>query len=210
MMNNCRVKLCVNPKCDRVNPSNGTECVECGTSLINVKAILSDKIEDEKLRKKAMQDVKVETPEVLMVRICDCGHCNAANSRICEECGEEISDIIPVLQTVASKEYVLESLDKNFCFKVVPNNISIGRECQMQEYLKEKHFVGRKHAETRLDENGLFIMDLNSTNGTFVNNEKIESCKWFLLSEGDEVAFGGKVINGKRQEEAAYFVVRTN
>lgn len=208
MVNNCRVKLCSNPKCDKVNPSNVAECVECGTSLINVRAILNERIEDEKLKKKAMLENKEEKAELTMVRICDCGYYNAANLRICENCGEEISDIIPVPQTTIKKEYLLETIDKKFQFSVGSDVVCVGREHQMKEYLHEKKHVGRKHAEIRLDEKGFFIKDLDSTNGTYVNNDEIEKCKWFLLSEGDEVGLGGKVVDGKRQEGAAYFIVR--
>ena len=41
---------------------------------------------------------------------------------------------------------------------------------------------------------------------TYVNNKKIQERT--KLQDGDEVGLGGMSINGSRQEEAAYFLVR--
>lgn len=209
MMNtNNRVKLCVNPNCWEVNPSNVAECMACGTSLINVKAILKEKIDDEILKKKEKTEVISVDNEDAMVRICDCGHSNAANLRVCEKCGEVISDITPIPQSLVSKTFIFQTLDEAFSYKFRPDISIVGREHQMQEYLLDKSFVGRKHAEIRVVVNGLLIKALKSTNGTYVNNEKLNENEWYALNDGDEVAFGGKVIGGKRQNEAAYFKVR--
>ena len=47
--------------------------------------------------------------------------------------------------------------------------------------------VSSSHAEIFADEDRFFLRDLGSTNGTFINGEKIEKA---LLHEGDEVRFG--------------------
>ncbi len=47
--------------------------------------------------------------------------------------------------------------------------------------------VSSSHAEIFADEDRFFVRDLGSTNGTFINGEKIEKA---LLHEGDEVRFG--------------------
>lgn len=48
-----------------------------------------------------------------------------------------------------------------------------------------------------------YIENMSNTNFTYVNNKKILGKTKF--QDGDEVGLGGTNINGKRQEQAAYF-----
>lgn len=53
--------------------------------------------------------------------------------------------------------------------------------------------VSRKHARLTCQENGeCFIEDLGSTNGTFINDQRISVIT--RLNHGDQVSLGGKVI----------------
>ncbi|MGZ0215301.1 MAG: FHA domain-containing protein, partial [Acidimicrobiales bacterium] len=45
----------------------------------------------------------------------------------------------------------------------------------------------RHHAEIRLDEQGLFLVDLGSTNGTFLNGTAIDNQR---LIDGDIIMIG--------------------
>ena len=47
--------------------------------------------------------------------------------------------------------------------------------------------ISRKHAELRCDDDGIQVRDLESINGTFVNGERIASCR---VSAGDQLTFG--------------------
>ncbi len=76
----------------------------------------------------------------------------------------------------------------------------------MSEYLSGKSYVSRAHAKLFLEESGLSVENMSSTNFTYVNNKKIQERT--KLQDGDEVGLGGMSINGSRQEEAAYFLVR--
>lgn len=51
--------------------------------------------------------------------------------------------------------------------------------------------VSGKHAKIRQDKDGLFLIDLGSTNGTFVNNEKISKCR---LVHQDWVSVGSHIL----------------
>ena len=51
--------------------------------------------------------------------------------------------------------------------------------------------VSRRHAEIRYEGDAVVVEDLGSTNGTFVNGERISGAR--PLSEGDEVRFGDTV-----------------
>ena len=87
-------------------------------------------------------------------------------------------------------------------------NIIVGREHDMKEYLDKKSYVSRKHAEVLLKDGKLFIKNYSNTNFTFVNNVKISSEEFLELHDGDEIGLGGNSQDGERQQDAAYFIVR--
>ena len=86
--------------------------------------------------------------------------------------------------------------------------IFLGREAELKDYLKNKLFVSRHHAELTVIGNKVFIKNLSKTNKTFINNEEILSDTPVELHEGDEIGLGGKIVAGNRQEQAAYFIFR--
>ena len=68
--------------------------------------------------------------------------------------------------------------------------IIIGRSCDLDMVLVED-MVSRKHAKITTDEKGVSIQDLGSTNGTFVNGEKIRKVE---LKDGDRILIGTSII----------------
>ena len=65
----------------------------------------------------------------------------------------------------------------------------IGRSAEGFGALKGDPEISRRHAQiSRTDEGRLYISDLGSTNGTFVNGNKIEGSAW--LAPGDVVKLG--------------------
>jgi pSer/pThr/pTyr-binding forkhead associated (FHA) protein len=76
-------------------------------------------------------------------------------------------------------------------FPLRPNReIVIGRSSDLDMVLVED-MVSRKHAKIVTDEVGVTIHDLGSTNGTFVNGEKVASLK---LKDGDRILVGTSII----------------
>lgn len=195
-----KYKVC--PYCGKHNPPKLLECIHCETDLSNVRVI------DEEIEQRT--ESSNEPTIIDMTRICDCGFHNPVNARKCENCGEDISDVIPVEEhekSLVHNRYTVASLDGAYAYEIVDSAVIIGREAVMQEYLVEKPYVSRKHAELSIDNELLFIRNLSETNYTYVNNERIPEGKC-ELHNGDEVGLGGKLQNGSRQEEAAYFLVR--
>lgn len=66
----------------------------------------------------------------------------------------------------------------------------IGRGGELDIVLVED-MVSRKHAKLTLSEGKIVIQDLGSTNGTFVNGEKVRKS---LLKEGDRVLIGTSIL----------------
>jgi len=79
--------------------------------------------------------------------------------------------------------------------------IVIGRSSELDMVLVEE-MVSRKHARIALAEGAISIEDLGSTNGTFVNGEKVQQG---TLREGDRVLIGTnilKVVAAQQDAEA--------
>ncbi len=180
--------------------------MSCEADLTGVK------ITDEETEKMIAENAaaQAEAAPKKMFRVCECGTNNAPNARKCSSCNEDISDITPTLCNEEVKEesisFVLSSLDGRFAYKVITSDVTIGRENTMSEYLAVKNYVSRNHARITRENNELFIENLSNTNFTYVNNKKIVAKT--KLQDGDEVGLGGTNINGKCQEQAAYFLVR--
>jgi pSer/pThr/pTyr-binding forkhead associated (FHA) protein len=68
--------------------------------------------------------------------------------------------------------------------------IVIGRSSDLDMVLVED-MVSRKHAKIVTDDNTVSIQDLGSTNGTFVNGEKIRKVE---LKDGDRILIGTSII----------------
>ena len=70
------------------------------------------------------------------------------------------------------------------------NEILIGRDVEKTEFLVEKQYVsvGRKHARIIRKPDGLYIEDLDSANGTFVNGKPVNLKK---INASDKIMLGG-------------------
>lgn len=55
--------------------------------------------------------------------------------------------------------------------------------------------VSRTHAVIQMTEQGIIITDLNSTNGTFLNNFRLPPDLPYPLQNGDEVQFGSLLVH---------------
>ena len=69
--------------------------------------------------------------------------------------------------------------------------IIIGRSSDLDMVLVED-MVSRRHAKISSTDNEVYIQDMGSTNGTFVNGEKIAGRA--LLHEGDRILVGTSII----------------
>ena len=198
-----KYKIC--PRCGMHNSPTAFDCEACYTDLTGVR------ITDEQAEASVQPAVVKRTT----VRICgECGFTNPANARKCLSCGEDISDIAPTEEpeqqldpTNAEPHFVLVSIDGQFSYELQHGKTIVGREAEMSEYLKNKVFVSRRHAELTLEDDRLTIQNLSRSNFTFINNNRSVS-ETEELHDGDELGLGGNCRDGRRQDNAAYFTVR--
>ncbi len=93
-----------------------------------------------------------------------------------------------------SRSYVLRFISGKYQggeFPIAPEKqILIGRSSDLDMVLVED-MVSRKHARIAMQADQIWIEDLGSTNGTFVNGEKIKRAR---LKEGDRVLIGTSIL----------------
>ena len=196
-----KFKIC--PVCGMHNKPNMIECIGCETDLTSVKAT-DEATEQAKI---TAQENTSENVEEKYVRICDCGCINSATAKKCVECGEDISDIAPILQSENNTcKYVMTSLEGEYAYEIKDGTAILGRENEMKEYLADKAYVSRQHAQIMKEDDKVYIENLSNTNFTFVNNKKITEKTELHID--DEIGLGGNEKNGNRQSEAAYLILR--
>lgn len=196
-----KFKIC--PVCGMHNKPNMIECIACETDLTSVKAT-DEATEQAKI---TPQENTSENVEEKYVRICDCGCINSATAKKCVECGEDISDIAPILQSENNTcKYVMTSLDGEYAYEIKDGTVILGRENEMKEYLADKAYVSRQHAKIMKENDKVYIENLSNTNFTFVNNQRITEKTELHID--DEIGLGGNETNGSRQSEAAYLILR--
>lgn len=188
-----KYKVC--PSCGAHNPPSLLECRECETDLTGVKPV------------DAETEVKAEeTFPVGLVRVCECEAHNPPQARKCSACGEDISDILPAeAEQPKPPVFLLTAADGSASLEFDSTTI-IGREAALQQYLSDKTYVSRQHARLTVTAGKAFIENLSRTNRTYLNNILIENDVPIALHEGDEIGLGGVIVNGSRQDKAAYFI----
>ena len=70
--------------------------------------------------------------------------------------------------------------------------ISIGRMPNNNLNLPHDNYISRAHCSIISDENNILIIDLKSTNGTFINKQRIESS--VIMKSSDVITIGNTNI----------------
>lgn len=82
--------------------------------------------------------------------------------------------------------FIIKGSDQGKRFELETSVISLGRDTDNHIQLQDTE-VSRKHAEVRRDSGGYAVIDLKSSNGTYVNTELVRRR---LLQNGDRVLVG--------------------
>lgn len=126
----------------------------------------------------------------------------SANNQEISAC---ISAEIPGEISGYEQQYVFAK-NSNMCTKLVPltngaleplrlsnvtEMVTIGRD-RKTDYRVMTTQISRMHAKLYKKEDGLFLEDLNSTNGTFVNAKRIPALTEYKLNKGDVIGFANE------------------
>ncbi|MBA2506354.1 MAG: FHA domain-containing protein [Thermoleophilaceae bacterium] len=139
----------------------------------------------------------------------ECGFVNSEGANYCQKCGAFLGDakkpgdtteVYQLDETGDLKPVDLESLEtegaslvirsgggrSGEAFDVKGERMAIGRSPDAEVFLDDVT-VSRNHATLVRKRDGVYIDDLGSLNGTYVNRHRIESHK---LQSGDELQVG--------------------
>ncbi len=138
-----------------------------------------------------------------------CQHENADDAHFCANCGRPLKEdttvsLNPVeipddlgdeLATLAAglgqgEALILVKNGPNagtrFLIGTEDGSVSLGRNPASDVFLDDVT-VSRRHAEVRRQPDGLYVFDLGSLNGTYLNRDRVEQTK---LAFGDELQIG--------------------
>lgn len=101
-------------------------------------------------------------------------------------------------ETPVARRYHLRMLKGVPAYGVyfIDERATVGRHEDSDIFLVDPS-VSRNHAEIRIEGNAVVLDDLGSTNGTFVNGERIESRR---MAVGDEITFGNTQMRLEARE----------
>ncbi len=164
------------PRCKVENSAIAKKC-SCGMSLRGVTRSISAKSAKAEYQAKVQQQQQQEEQQ-----------------RIAEQAAKD-AEIIRITE-VTLKDNLgrdLYTLKNNEC-------IEVGREQVLNHFLQGHNCVSRRHAKISLQQNKLVIEDLESKNGTYINNQPIKPNTPTELKPRDEVTLGGQKLTYKNQE----------
>ncbi len=141
-----------------------------------------------------------------------CQFVNAKQSPVCIECGQLLSDDLDAtrpLNNPPSNRHRIHTL----VFQIGDDNLSItlkmaerlilGRQANhmtdrpdldLGRFKAAEHGISRIHATLECNEFGVYLMDLGSRNGTYVNGQALAAFSPCYLTDGDMLRFGKMTV----------------
>ena len=80
-----------------------------------------------------------------------------------------------------------DDADSPFAFRILPGNIKTVGRAPRADFILEASMVSRLHCRLTAGAAELEVVDLSSTNGTFVNGQRVDRA---TLKDGDRLGIG--------------------
>jgi hypothetical protein len=87
-------------------------------------------------------------------------------------------------------ERIVLSEDMHCLLGRFPQKKPSAESVDLTPYHAQDHGVSRIHAQLHIEENRLFLSDLDSTNGTFIGSEKLNPHKPTEVHNGEQLRLG--------------------
>jgi hypothetical protein len=156
--------ICSN--CQYKNVSGAVFCAECGAQLDGVETLVTQAITDEQieeeLKKRPVRPEPVSTPSNSWISL-------------------HLMDSGKILPLASRNEFTLGRLSEGQ--PIMP-------DIDLTPYQAYASGVSRLHAVVKRENNRVAVMDLGSSNGTYVNGRRLNPHTEETLSHGDIVALG--------------------
>ncbi|MBN1287226.1 MAG: FHA domain-containing protein [Anaerolineae bacterium] len=153
-----------------------------------------------------------------------CGHENLAGALICAQCGASLTGTllnietktftdedldVPVRESAGTATFEpehavrIEVAGMNPLVTYPSPEITFGRsdpvsgvapDVDLTPFAAYRMGVSRNHAAIRAETNRLYLRDLDSSNGTFLNGQRLVPHQPYILHNGDEVRLGRMVM----------------
>ena len=81
----------------------------------------------------------------------------------------------------------IEGADRPFTFRILPGNIKTVGRAARADFVLDAGMVSRIHCRLTAGSQELEVLDLDSTNGTFVNGARVDRA---VLKDGDRLGIG--------------------
>jgi hypothetical protein len=176
------VRIC--PACGRQNPPEETFCENCCTDIASIEPVgISEEASETK------QDPAAEQ--------------SSHTAPVCQDCGAELEHQPHYPRCRRLNEgFTLVWRDTPLAPVRITQStpLFIGRvppvKAELIVYFEEQHqTVSRNHAEIYQGENGnLYLRDMNSMNGSFINGQQVHPFGRILLQPRDVVSFSHSLI----------------
>jgi hypothetical protein len=157
--------MIVCPNCHYKNVTGAMFCAECGARLDTVHTLVTQMITDEQIAEELSK--KAPRPEAA----------GPANSWI----SLHLTDSGKILPVTPKNEFSLGRLS---------DGQPIMPDIDLTPYQAYNSGVSRIHAVVKRDANRVMVMDLGSSNGTYINGRRINPHVEETLNHGDIVALG--------------------
>jgi len=156
--------ICSN--CQHQNVSGAVFCAECGAQLDGVETLTTHNISDDEIAQELSQkEPRPEPPS------------SPTNSWI----SLHLMDSGKILPLATRNEFTLGRLSEGQ---------SIMPDIDLTPYQAYASGVSRLHAVVKRDSSRIFVMDLGSSNGTYLNGRRLNPHMEEDLKHGDVVALG--------------------
>lgn len=156
--------MIVCPNCQHKNVAGAMFCAECGAQLDGVETLITQAITDEQiaeeLKKKTKEAPAAPSNSWLSLHLMDSGK---------------------ILPLASRNEFTLGRLSEGQ--PIMP-------DIDLTPYQAYASGVSRLHAVVKRDANRVMVMDLGSSNGTYLNGRRLNPHTEEALNHGDIVALG--------------------
>jgi hypothetical protein len=163
--------------CGKRNDPESKFCQLCGTILYSGQS-------KEEIRKSQLEDDIFFKPKETI--------------RLDEQSFPSSEKFAKLILYGTDNEIILESNTSRFLIGRTDTTRDVFPDIDLVPYGGKKLGVSRRHAEIIFQEEEWFLQDLNSTNYTFLNNQKLLPGKAYQLSSGDLIRFGMMVLTFQR------------